>query len=130
MGAPQPMDRIREGVMSDDWDVIHTYTRKQAIDDGVLVPVEDLVPDEPEFARQAGWKVPVAMTATLAGLVVPNGHETGQGQSIKGRLWDLLNMARMYSRSQRGDTAYFPCIFATSHRANYRAGSHTYHLKV
>ena len=114
----------------DDWDVIHTYSRKQAIEDGVLVPVEGLVPDEPNFTREAGWKVPVALTAALAGLVIPTEPEQAMGQSIKGRLWDVLNMARLYGRGRRGDTAYFPCIFLCHDRDNYRNGQHTFNLKA
>lgn len=37
---------------------IHSYSRKQALEDGVLVDVT-------RYAREAGFKVPVAFTRTL-----------------------------------------------------------------
>lgn len=110
----------------DDAEVIAVYTREQAIEDGVLVPVTDLVPDEPLFASQAGFHCHVALTSALANLVMPSNREQEEyAQSIKGRLWDVLNMGRMYSaRARRDDVAgegvnvFFPCIFQISGRAD------------
>ena len=114
-----------------DADVISTYTRAQAIEDGMLVPTTDLVPDEPNFAVQAGFKVPVALSAELAALVIPNEREQRElWQSIKGRLWDVLSMARMYGRRQSGDTVYFPCILRTLGRKDRDGRRSTYHLKA
>jgi len=48
--------------MFEDFEVIHRYTRKDAIEDGVLV---DLMQAETEsLVREAGFHFPVAMTAT------------------------------------------------------------------
>ena len=44
----------------EDWAVIHSYTRKQAIADGVLVDVTDQ-------AKFSGFKIPVAVTQTVWG---------------------------------------------------------------
>jgi len=99
-----------------DAEVISVYTRAQAILDGVLVPALDLTPDEPNFAREAGFNCHVALTATVAAIVRPTDREASEClQDVKGRLWDLLNMGRMY-RPQRvrdgdGGTWLFPCIF-------------------
>jgi hypothetical protein len=109
---------------------ISSYSRAQAIEDGVLVPTTDLVLDEPDFAKQAGWKVPVALTSALADLVMPNALEKQRGQSIKGRLWDVLLMARTYGRSQGGDTVYFPCLFLLTGRPTHRGGSKKFRLKA
>jgi hypothetical protein len=70
----------------DDAILIYAYTRKQAIEDGVLVDVT-------ETAKEAGFKIPVAMTSTVWGqyVEVPAGVE---GQDVKGRLWDVLYMLR------------------------------------
>lgn len=52
--------------------VIHAYTRAEAIDDGVLVEI-------PESAsRAAGFKVPVAMTATAWGATVGFGTDLAE----------------------------------------------------
>jgi hypothetical protein len=66
--------------------VIFAYTRKQAIADGVLVDVT-------ETAKEAGFKVPVAVTHAVWAeyVAVPEGVE---GQDEQGRLWDVLWMCR------------------------------------
>ena len=69
-------------------DVIYSYTRKQAIDDGVLVDVT-------EMAREAGIRFPVALTASVwHEYVVPGEELKSFGQSTEGRLWDVLWMFR------------------------------------
>ena len=63
--------------------VIVAYTRADALRDGVLVDVTPM-------AREAGFRVPVALTrAVWVGVVEPD--ET-PGQSVEGRLWDVLWM--------------------------------------
>lgn len=66
--------------------LIFSYTRAQAIADGVLVDVS-------ETAREAGFKLPVAVTAAVwANYVrVPDGV---MAQDHNGRLWDVLTMLR------------------------------------
>ena len=69
--------------------VIHAYTRAQAIEDGILVDVS-------ETAREAGFKIPVAVTRTVWDRLValPEGYQGFQDES--GRLWDVLCMAHYY----------------------------------
>ena len=66
-------------------DVIHSYTREQAIDDGVLIDVTDV-------ARQAGFRWPVAVTSAVYAtyVEVPEGVDL---QDESGRLWDVVWMA-------------------------------------
>lgn len=82
--------------MFDEFDLIHSYTRAQAIDDGVLVDVSDV-------AKEAGFKLPVAITrAAWARYVeVPRGLEL-RGQSVDGRLWDVLFMLHVAIKRQQG----------------------------
>lgn len=113
------------------FEVISVYGRAQAIADGVIVPVEDLVADEPGFAAQAGWRVPVGLTAAVAAIVMPTGRERDEGgQDVKGRLWDLLSMGRIYGR--RGEPTWlFPCIFWLAGRDEYgRRAQRTLRFKV
>lgn len=64
--------------------VIFEYSRRQAIEDGVLVDVSAM-------ATEAGFLVPVAITATVyAEIVSPDEAARAIGQSPNGRLWDLL----------------------------------------
>jgi hypothetical protein len=64
--------------------VIFSYTRAQAIADGVLVDVSEL-------AKEAGFRFPVAVTAGVWAecVAVPDGVA---GQDETGRLWDVLNV--------------------------------------
>ena len=67
-----------------DVDVIFTYTRKQAIEDGILVDITDT-------AKEMGFKFPVAITSTVwHEYVIPSEDLTYWGQSVKGRLWDVV----------------------------------------
>lgn len=72
--------------MTEQLTVIHTYTRRQAIADGVLVDVTDA-------AREAGFRCPIAVTQTLRAnyVAVPAG---AADQDEAGRLWDLLTVLR------------------------------------
>jgi len=87
-----------------EWDLIHSYTTKEAVADGVLIRVPEAI------AKEAGIKYPVYMTsAAWAKYVeVPDGLDE-HGQSIDGRLWDILLMFVMKIRVSKseGDTLMF-----------------------
>ena len=87
------------------WDVIYTYTRRQAIEDGVLIDVSNL-------ARQAGYKWPVALTSHLYHTYInPNKNLESYGQSDIGRLWDVLNVLRHEAQNSNGTTVLFQVSF-------------------
>jgi hypothetical protein len=67
--------------------LIHSYSRKEAIEDGFLVDVSDM-------GREAGFRYPVALTRTVweQYVVVPDGVEC---QDEDGRLWDILWMLKV-----------------------------------
>ncbi|MFP4345919.1 MAG: DUF6573 family protein [Anaerolineales bacterium] len=67
--------------------VIHTYTRAEALEDGVLIDVS-------EMAREAGFKWPVAVSAAVWHLIEDIPPRFAKLESVKGRLWDVLWMAR------------------------------------
>ncbi len=71
-------------------EVIHRYTRAEAIADGVLVELDT------KMASEAGWKIPVACTIKVWEEVInwDNNPEEAY-QDIEGRLWDVLLMAGM-----------------------------------
>ncbi len=72
-------------------DVIHVYTRKQALADGVLIDVTDM-------AKEAGFRLPTAVTAAVwADAVAWDGSEE-EYQDESGRLWDVLFMAHHAAR--------------------------------
>lgn len=67
---------------------IHTYSRADAIADGVLVDVTDT-------AREAGFKIPVALTRAVFEDCVSwqDVPEFKPPQDERGRLWDVLSLA-------------------------------------
>jgi hypothetical protein len=80
-------------------DVVHTYTRREALDDGVLM-------DAGSAAREAGFKVPVALTAKTWATCVGWGSDEKVPQDEDGRLWDVVWMASLAARTaaRRGDS--------------------------
>ena len=79
---------------------ISTYTRAEALDDGVLVDIS-------ATAREAGIRFPVALTATayedcVAWAEADNVRKR-TCQDEGGRLWDVVWMARMAIRRAPGD---------------------------
>src|ERR1035441_3694356 len=85
-------------------EAISSYTRAQAIVDGVLVDLTTATDDKGQrLCPQVGFKVPVAITRTAwaqtieaGGSWKPDGEgevlELKGGQSLTGRLWDVLWM--------------------------------------
>ena len=74
--------------------VIFAYTRKQALEDGVLVDVSGT-------AREAGFKFPVALTRAVYEDCVVWSEEDSKRQTHQdesGRLWDVLWMAKLAAR--------------------------------
>lgn len=85
--------------MFDPGDIISTYTRAQAIEDGTLIDVS-------ETAREAGIRFPVAVTqAVWADIITPDDRSRPYGQSEEGRLWDVVWMLRhAIRRAQPGQS--------------------------
>ncbi len=80
-------------------EVIHAYTRAQAIEDGFLVDVS-------ATAREAGIRYPVALTrAAFERCVAVPPHIQAQDES--GRLWDVLWMCRTFMARITGDRGKF-----------------------
>ncbi len=84
-------------------DIIYSYTRKQAIEDGVLIDVS-------KIAKEAGFKWNVALTSALwNGYIKPS--PTLIGQSETGRLWDLLTILRIEARKNNEQEILFSVYF-------------------
>ena len=96
----------------EDVPVIFQYSRAQAIEDGVLI-------DLTEWAKELGFKAPVACTAAVwNGYVVPIESTRALGQSERGRahdvLWMLFNAIR---KGGSGNSLLFQVMFLqTPHR--------------
>ncbi len=73
---------------------VYSYTRQQALEDGVLVDVT-------QTARECGFTIPVALTQAVFDQFVDWSEEDTARQTyqdIKGRLWDVLWMMRMQTK--------------------------------
>ena len=91
----------------EDAPVIYSYSRKQAIEDGVLV---DLTP----WSKDTGFKIPVACTSAVwHGYITPREGTKELGQSERGRAHDVMWMLFCAIRAARspGDQILYKVIF-------------------
>ena len=88
-------------------ELIFSYSRSQALDDGALLDVSEL-------AREAGFKFPVAVSDTLYyGYLKPPLDLVKAGLSFEGRLWDTLSVLRYAIKaSPATDRLSFTVLFA------------------
>jgi len=91
-------------------DLIFSYTRQQAIEDGVLIDVSDM-------AREAGFKIPVAVTQKLWADYIMQDDNFGQDE--KGRLWDVLFLAACEIRARK-NTSGSELLFRVNFRMRER----------
>ncbi len=86
-------------------EVIHSYTRREALEDGVLVDVS-------EFAREAGFKWPLAVTRAVWEILEPSEELRKEGQSWKGRAWDMFTiLCYAIRRASATDEVHFAPLF-------------------
>lgn len=92
--------------MFDEEDVIFSYSRADALNDGSLVDVT-------EIGKEAGIKFPIAVTVKLMEQYIkPSKEMENIGQSKNGRLWDVLHMFRIAAIKSSGtDLLYFKVLF-------------------
>ena len=70
-------------------EVIHSYTRAQAIEDGMLIDVS-------EMAKEAGFRMSVAVTARVWAQCIEVPAKV-QAQDEMGRLWDVVSRVTLPS---------------------------------
>lgn len=84
----------------DDFNLIYSYSRAQAIADGVLIEVT-------AQAREAGFKFHTVVTDNLFhSYITPPAGLEGEGQSIEGRLHDVFFVLLAAIRSSKAATDY------------------------
>jgi len=102
---------------------IYSYSRAQAIADGVLVDLTTATDEAGQrLCQQAGFKVPVAMTRAAWAKTIEAGGtwkpssngeilELSNEQSLTGRLWDVLWLLRSAcDRSSSTDRVHFQVL--------------------
>lgn len=72
-----------------------------AITDGVLIDIS-------EISKEAGFKIPVAVTDTLYnGYLVPEDAPRNRGQDTTGRIWDMLILLNLKCKGSSENTVLF-----------------------
>lgn len=87
--------------------VIYRYSRKQAIEDGVLIDVSTL-------AKELGIAFPIAVTSGVWATWVKVPEAVSGWQDETGRLWDMLNMFRLKAKGVSGSHLEFKTLFQNS----------------
>jgi hypothetical protein len=93
--------------------VIYAYTRADAIEDGELVEVSELYPEDTRV-----YKYPVAFTRALWATVEEGATEGGD--TIGGRVWDVCYMGTAATAKREGPDSHYPVII----------GGKTHHLRA
>jgi len=88
-----------------NFELIFSYTRADALADSVLIDIT-------AAAREHGFKLHTAVTDSLFGYVVPPDGLEGEGQSLEGRMHDLLTLAMVAARrGMNQDRVNFEVLF-------------------
>lgn len=80
-----------------DAEVIHRYTRTEAIADGALIDIT-------KTTTEAGISIPVAMTAAAHADCVAWNEQNASYQDEDGRLWDVTTMLRIALLRNAGES--------------------------
>jgi hypothetical protein len=91
----------KEKTMADFWkdaEVIHTYTRKQALEDGMLVDLNQWIP-----VKESGYKCPVVCTAEVFAIIEAAVNNEKFHNDYKGVIWDILLMSRV-NKTEKWET--------------------------
>ena len=101
--------------------LIHTYSIRHAIADGVLVDVTD-------EAKSFGFCIPVAITGNLISCYIePDAACEALGQSFSGRLRDVLAVLSFEARRAKGDRLTFKVAFLMDADTGHRDSGHSGH---
>lgn len=85
--------------MTNTFEIISSYSRKDALEDGTLVDVSKL-------AKEVGFKFPVAFTSNLMGIVEDIPAKFNY-QSVEGRIRDILFIASIAAKTANGEQINF-----------------------
>lgn len=94
-------------------EVIYSYTRADALNDGVLVDITNAT-----ATIEAGIRFPVAVTSAVFHVVDPDEKLKQKGQSFEGRLWDLWTIFKyeLKRKGQNTDEIHFAPLFLTNEK--------------
>lgn len=101
------MSNANEKGFWDDAEIISSYSRAQAIEDGVLV---DLSAIAPAVCRESGYKFPIACTAAVWAIVDKAVKNKRAYNDLNGVLWDILWMSKACKRQIDSTTSLFQVL--------------------
>ncbi|WP_153133212.1 DUF6573 family protein [Dechloromonas hortensis] len=104
---------------------IHTYTRAQAIEDGVLIELSYYESDTASVCRQH-YKHPIACTAAVFEIMQKAVENPRYCNDYAGILHDMLFMSKAMARKLDESTVIFRCIIMGAGRSKY----HDFKLQV
>jgi len=107
------MNDVKKSFFTDSH-VLSAYSRQEALEDGVLIDVT-------ETAREAGFRLPIALTAALWA-DIETLPERYAWQDVAGRLWDVLWMGIQAVRSSKfgGNTLFYGLHLPVGDTTAYR----------
>ena len=95
--------------MFENAEVIYTYTRKQAIEDGMQVKLEG---ENADLVKEAGYKYPVFITSGVLELIEKAVASEKDCNDFKGVLWDILYMSRAVGKPVNDRMTKFEVIIS------------------
>lgn len=102
-------------------DVIHVYSREQAIADGVLV---DLSKIAPKVCGEV-YNLPIAVTAAVWSIIDKAVKNERACNDLDGVVWDILYMSRVYAKRD-AQSFLFPVIITGAGRKR----NHTFKMVI
>ena len=108
--------------MFQDAEIIYSYTRKQAIEDGLQLKLEG---EQADLAKEAGYKWPVYMTSGVLGLIERSVASKKHCNDFQGVLWDMLYLSRSTGKILNDRLKTFQVIITGAGRKIY----HTLYLE-
>lgn len=95
----------------DDFPVVSVYTRAQALEDGVIVDLNQIIP-----VHESGYKYPIACTAAVWSIIETAVNNKKFCNDYAGVVWDILHMSRNYQIKKWQTGAWFKVIITGTGR--------------
>lgn len=113
-------------------DIIYSYTRKQAIEDGILVDVTNYTPEGEKIplVRQYGFTVPVAATRAVYEMLIGLPEDYDGIQDVTGRLCDILVCLYNAIKSNGSSSEFLFNVTARPIKSSIEGKQRTFTLKA
>lgn len=92
-------------------DLIYKYTRREALDDGILIDISNM-------GREVGYKYPIAITLNVDD-IINKAVANERYNDYNGVLWDILTMSKHPTKRIDETSHYFQVIITGVGRKHY-----------